>query len=476
VLQLLNMMTNKLENGKNNFKFYDQDFFSGLIKLGLPIAFQQLLFAVFSVVDTSMIAQLGAGATAGVGAAVRVFLFMLFIHIGIVAATTSLTAQYWGIKDYYNIRRTTGMSISISAIITTIFSIVMIAVPQVLISIFTDDITMIQEGAAYLRIIGYGMIVWGFLFIISSVLKSMECVKIPLVASIMAILVNVFLNWVFIFGHLGAPKMGVQGAALGTTVSYYMQSVIIVLAIVFKKHPLTHHLKEYFLWTKDFIKKFLKIMTPAFLNEVFWGGGTLMYALVLGRYGNVNFGSYTLFNSVESMFFTFFIGLGTACSVLIGKELGRGNIQRGWNHSIRTVIVAPIVAIVLGLIVVMVRYPVLSLMQIPDINMVNMTAKMLVMYAFLLPTRVLSYIIIVGIFRSGGDTMSGLWIDTSNVWLVGVPLTLIGGFILKLPFQWVFLLTYSEDVVKIIFCFVIFFKKKWINQLTHDSEMFVEDI
>ncbi len=459
-------------NRKNLFK--DKEFFTGVVKIGIPIALQQLLYAVFSVVDTSMIAQLGADSTAGVGAAVRVFFFMLVINVGLIAATSSLVAQYWGIKDFYNIRRTTGLSLTVGIVIGVIFSAITIGFPEQIIAIFTEDAAMIREGASYLSVLGYGFVFWCFNFIFATALKSTECVRIPLVASIITILTNIFLNWVFIFGNLGAPQMGAAGAALGTVISYVIQTVILVVAVIVKKHGLAHKIRDYFSWSKAFVKKFFKIMTPAFVNEIFWGGGTLMYAFVLGRYGNVNFGSYTLFTSVESMFFTFFIGLGGACSVLIGKELGKGETEKGWRHSVRSLVLAIGLAVILGVVAIVVRYPVLSLMHIPDINMVHMTAKLIMLFALVLPLRVVSYMTVVGIFRAGGDTISGLWIDSTNVWLVGVPVTLIAGFVIKAPFEWVFMAMYSEDIFKTILCLVIFSRKRWMNQLTHDSEVFTK--
>ena len=447
-----------------------------MVKIGIPIALQQLLYAVFSVVDTSMIAQLGADSTAGVGAAVRVFFFMLIINVGLISATSSLIAQYWGINDFYNIRRTTGFSLALGVLIGIIFSVVTVVFPKEIISIFTEDAAMIREGASYLRVLGFGFVFWCFNFVFATALKSTECVRIPLAASIITILGNIFLNWVFIFGNLGAPQMGAAGAALGTVLSYMLQTVILVGAIVITKHGLARKIGDYFAWTKAFVAKFLKIMTPAFINEIFWGGGTIMYALVFGRYGNVNFGSYTLFTSVEGMFFTFFIGLGGACSVLIGKELGKGEYEKGWRHSVRSLVLAIGLAVVLGIVAVVVRYPVLSLMQIPDPKMLDMTAKLISLFALVLPLRVISYMTVVGIFRAGGDTVSGLWIDSSNVWLIGVPMTLIAGFVLKAPFEWTFMAMYSEDIFKTILCIWIFLRKRWMNQLTYDSEVLIKGI
>ena len=195
--------------------FEDKVFLKNMLKLGVPIAVQQLLYSVFSVVDTAMIAQLGADATAGVGLANRWFFFILLVNFGLVAGTMALVSQYWGIKDYKNIRRTTGISLMIGLGLTAIFTVFVFAVPRGMISIFADDAGMIEEGTRYLRVLGFGLMLFSFNFVFSTSLKATETVKIPLVASICSILVNVFLNWVFIFGHLGAPAMGVAGACFG---------------------------------------------------------------------------------------------------------------------------------------------------------------------------------------------------------------------------------------------------------------------
>jgi len=461
--------------GKLGF-FTDKEFYRKLLKLGLPIALQQLLYSVFGVVDTAMIAQLGADSTAGVGAASSWYFYLIVISLGLIAATSSLVAQYWGIKDFFNIRRTTGFSLVIAMSFALLFTVVVQIIPELMIKAFTSDAAMISEGTKYLKVLSLGFVLWTFNFVFSTALKSTECVRIPLFSSMASIVANVFLNWVFIFGNLGAPEMGVEGAALGTIISFALNTVIMLAAVKITKHRIVKNLKHYFAWTKDFLKKFTKIMTPAVVNEIIWVSGYLMYSVVLGRYGNVNFGSFTIYRQVESMFFTFFIGLSSACSILIGKELGRGEVEKGWNYSVKNLVLAPILAVILGIIMVLTRYPVLNLMRIPDPEMIAMSAKLLVFYAIASPIRVIPFMTIVGIFRSGGDTKTGLLVDTLNVWFVGVPMTFIAGFVLKAPFEWVFLAMFTEDIFKSIFCIVIFIRKKWLNQLTHDSEVFTKGL
>ena len=233
-------------------------------------------------------------------------------------------------------------------------------------------------------------------------------------------------------------------------------------------------MSHYFDWSAAFFKKFTRIMTPALINEVLWVTGTMVYSIVLGRYGNVNYGAYTIYANVESMFFTFFIGLSSAGCILIGKNLGRGDLEKGWKHALQTMIIGPILAVFLGIILIALRYPILNLMQIPDPQMIDMAAKLLMYYAIASPLRIIPFMTIVGIFRAGGDTVTGLWIDIGNVWFVGVPITLIVGFIIKAPFEYVFLAMFTEDIFKVILCVIFFFKKKWLNQLTTDSEVLPE--
>jgi putative MATE family efflux protein len=452
--------------------FTDKKFYKKLLTLGIPIALQQLMYSVFGVIDTAMIAQLGADSTAGVGAASR-WMFMLVVTcVGLIAATTSLISQYWGIKDYHNIRKATGLSLFFGMSIGLVFSLCAYFIPDIMIGAFTDDSAMISQGAKYLKMISFGTLVWSFNYVFSTALKSMESVRITLVSSIISILFNVFFNWVFIFGNLGAPAMGVEGAALGTVISYFINLILLIGLAKIKDNPILHQFKQYFDIDRVFFKKFTKIMTPAVINEILWVLGNMTYSVVLGRYGNANYGAYTLFNNVEFMFFTFFIGLSSAGSILIGKDLGRGNIERGWNHALKNIILAPIFAVFLGAILILLRYPILNLMRIPDPYMVDMTAKLLLYYAIASPVRVIPFMTIVGIFRSGGDTMSGLWIDILNVWFVGVPITLLAGFVFKAPFELVFLAMFTEDIVKVVMCLVVFFRKKWLVQLTHDSELF----
>ena len=150
--------------------FSDKEFYRNLLRLGIPIALQQLLYSIFSVVDTAMIAQLGADSTAGVGAATRWMFMLIVVCVGLIAATSSLISQYWGIKDFHNIRRTTGLSLTFGLSIGVIFSLCAFLIPDLMIGVFTDDTAMISEGSKYLKILSFGTTIWCFNFVFSTAL------------------------------------------------------------------------------------------------------------------------------------------------------------------------------------------------------------------------------------------------------------------------------------------------------------------
>lgn len=443
------------------------------LRLALPISLHQMLAASFHLVDTAMVVRLGVIPTAALGVSGIWFFLVNLTFFGFASGMSVLVSQYWGVKDFKNIRKSFSMGLLNAVATGFIITILLFVFTPQMLSIFTDDPLVIEEGVKYLKTACWSFLPMSVAFIFIYLLRSTETVILPLIITAISVASNTAMNSVLIFGKLGFEAMGIRGAGVATLISTMLQMILIVSICYIKKNVAAARLKELFDVSRDFAKKFYRLATPVLANEVLWAVGVSVYKMVYGRMGSANFAAFTIYSSIEQLMFTFFIGICSACSVIVGKLVGRGEVKEAYATAKKFMIYGTAFAFVVGIIVIFVRNPIISLFSMPDIKTAQTVSTLLLIYAFAIPMYILPFIAIVGIFRSGGDTKRGLIYDIINVWFIGVPIVLIAGFVLKLPFEWVFALMWTEHIVKTIMCLVYFKSKKWIRRLTVAS--FIEE-
>lgn len=440
----------------------DATFWKPAIRLGFPVALQNLLVSSFGLVDTLMLGSLGDVAVASVGMAGQWSWLMHIFFYGISSGAAVFLSQYWGAKDFGGIRKSYGILAAGVLGISTLMMLVAVLLPEMVMRIFTNDPIAIESGASYLRIAGFSYIALGFSQIFSTVLRSTEEVKLPLFASLLGVIFNTFLNYALIFGRAGFPALGVRGAAIATVISSWVGPAVLFLVSLRRRNLLICTPKALFSFDMPFVKHFVRVCLPALINEGLWALGTIGYNMVFGRMGTMQYAALTIFRTIESMFFAFYAGICHACGVIVGREIGAGNIEESVRYANRFSVVMPLFSILLGLLMIATRWLFLSLFDVsPEVS--QMAASILLIYALEIPIRNIPYITICGVFRPGGDTKTGLWYDILSVWLLSLPLTILAGLVLKLDFVLVYLImVISEDWVKTVLCIRRLRSRKWI--------------
>ncbi len=440
-----------------------------VLKLALPISLQQMLAASFHLVDTAMVVKLGVIPIAALGVSGRWFFLINLTFFGFASGMSVLVSQYWGIKDLKNIRKSFSMGLINSMVVGSVMTVLLFIFTPQMLGVFTNDPLVIAAGTKYLKIACWAFLPTSVAFTFSYLLRSTETVILPLITTVISVACNTALNYIFIFGKLGFPVMGIKGAAIATLISATLQMILLVTISHIKKNVAAAKIKELLDFSRDFVKKYYILALPVLANEVMWAIGVSVYNMVFGRLGSENYAAFTIYSSIEQLMFTFFIGICSACAVIVGKMVGRGEMKEAYTTAKKFMIYGTGLAFVVGIFVILFRNPIISLLSVPDVYTVQMVSKLLFIYAFALPLYILPFIAIVGIFRSGGDTKTGLVYDVINVWFIGVPIVAIAGFVLKLSFEWVFALMWTEHVVKTIMCLVYFKSKKWIRRLTDST-------
>lgn len=454
----------------------DKAFLKKTFAITIPIVLQNLLNNLVNLVDTLMIGQLGETSIAAVGLANKLYFVYALLLFGVSSGSGILAAQYWGKGELFNIRKVLRISLLMGIIGSLIFAIPGFFFPEFVMSIFTPLAGTIQEGAKYLVIIvfSYPLIAVSVVFV--SILRSMNYVIIPVIITSVSIFVNIFLNYCLIYGRLGFPEMGVAGAALATVIARIFEFATLLILVyrhkagdgklgdfIHQKYDRAKAQGESFL-SKAFLSKYFNTALPVIANEFMWGLGVTMYSLVYGRMGDAATAAITITNTVEQVALVFFFGICHASAVILGNELGSNELKKAEEHAKNYIFMMFILSIVGGIIVYMVRNPVTNMFDMSD-EVLEYVKLCITVFALYMPVRMLNTLFIVAILRSGGDTKASLFLDVSGVYLIGIPMAVLGGLILKLPIYLVFAMVLTEEIYKLIFSYIRYKKKKWLRNI-----------
>ena len=444
--------------------FRDSRFLRKALMIACPVALQGMLNTVVNLVDTLMIGTLGATAIAAVGLANKVFFVFSLLVFGIVSGSGVLAAQFWGSGDVKNIRKVLGLSLLLAMGGALFFVVPAIAAPQFVMRIFTTSQDSIALGAKYLRLaaLTYPFIALTNVYV--AMLRAVNKVVFPVISSCIAIAVNICLNYVLIFGKFGAPALGVEGAAIATFIARVIEIGLVLGYVYIKKMPIACGFTQLFGWPAAFVRKFAATSAPVIANEFMWGLGTTMYSLAYGRMGDEAVAAITIATTIQDIVVVLFQGLSAATAVILGNELGAGKLKRAEKYATQFFILQFIVTMAAAMVVIGIRWPIISLYNITaevgrDVNMC------ILIFAAYMPAKMFNYVNVVGVLRSGGDTKMCLFLDTSGVWVIGVPLAFLGALVWHLPIYAVSGLVMLEEVYKAILGYIRYRQKKWLRNL-----------
>lgn len=442
-----------------------KSFYKKVAVIAAPIALQQLVISSLNMVDVFMISSLSNESIAGVGGANKLyFMFNLFLF-GMSSGSAILTAQYWGAKDYKSIKQVYGITLTFGMVISLIFGVLALLVPEWVMHFFSGDTGVIREGAAYLRWVGFSYFFNAVSFATVFTLRSTKEVKLPLLVSIVAIGLNTILNWVLIFGHFGLPALGVVGAAIATLLSRVLEMLILLIMCNRRKLAPSGRLSEIFSYPLELVKKYIVIAGPAVVNEVVWSSGVTMYAVVFGKMGTEVMSAMTIYQTIDQMAFVLIIGLSNSAAIILGNTLGKGDLTKAYQEAIEFIKLGVAIALFLAVLVVLLAEVTVGIFPLTPTVHLYVVRSLYVMAAALLP-RTLNTITVVGILRSGGDTFFTALIDGLGVWVVAVPLAFITGLYFKWDIWFVVAAISMEEVVKVTLTLWRTFSKKWMRILT----------
>ena len=442
----------------------DKKFIKTLMLLAIPIILQSLVTASLNLLDNLMIGSLGENEIAAVGISNQFYMLYYYTIMGITLGAGIFMSQFWGKKDVTSIHKFLGISLVVGMISTIFFAILAFFFPEMIMKIFIDESIVIEQGVAYLKMVALSYIFTTISLAYAAALRSIGQTKIPMYGSLVGLVFNGILNYIFIFGKFGAPVMGVAGAALGTTVSRFMELAFILFIIYKNKNVVAGKISQLLDFNFDLIKRYFITATPVVFNDVMWIAGITAYFIAYSKLGINATATMQIANTINNVFNIFGIGIASASAILIGNKIGAGKEEDAKEDAIKISVFGVLIGIIIGIFFFFLSPFIAMLFKITPETYENLIFVLKVM-AIILPLRFFGITQIIGVLRGGGDVMYAIITELVAVWLIGVPLSFIGAVYFNLPITIVYILVCLEEPFKAIATYPRLRSGKWIKNL-----------
>lgn len=445
-----------------------KSFYRKLFAVSLPIVLQQLLTSSLQLVDNLMVGSLGELAIGSVSVVNQLYFVIILITFGALGGAGIFTAQYYGSGEYDKLKQTFRFKLIISVFLV-LFSLVIFSIfGRFLISQFTQNPITIDGGMNYLNIVKWSMLPWAFSIAISTTFREIGTTKPLLYISIVAILTNTLLNYLLILGNLGFPRLGVEGAAIATLASRFVEFFLIFVFLIRKGKIFNTSIRKVFHIEKFILKSIFIMAIPLLLNEFFWSMGQTMFLQSYSLRGDSALAAMNITNAISQLVFVTFGGIGTGIAVLVGNTLGRNQLDLAKDNAKKVIAFAVFFACLMGLILFVLSFFILDLYEISDNtkwiaqNNIRINALFIPIFSF--------NVSIYFTLRSGGDTRSTMMMDSGYMWLIQVPVIFILARVTNLNVIMLYLIVSMLEIPKMLFAITRYRKEHWVRNLAIENE------
>ena len=444
-----------------------KDFLKKVAVIAVPVALQNLLTTTGSMVDTMMIASLGKTEVGAVGLCAQFSSLMFSGYWGFVGGGMLFFSQYWGARDDEGINRSYGVTLTCMMAVALLFCLMATAFPEKVMQLYTDKTAIQKIGVEYLQIVGWGYPLTVLSMAMSALLRCTDRVRIPLYGSFAAVIANVFLNWVLIFGHLGVSPMRVRGAALATVIAQGIGAAVVIVLARKSGHQYLLAVRRHFRWSRAFVGAYLKKCFPIILNEVLIGVGNMVINVVLGRQPEEAIAALAVFRTLEGLVIGFFAGFSNAASVLVGTEVGAGRPDTAYARAWRLVYLCQaFIALVCTLLIALHR-PILTLMGMEGESF-RIAFGLVCIYGAAALLRMGNWTQ-NDTFRAAGDATYGTVLEIVFMWALLIPAVWLGGMVWKWPTLAVFACCYLDEPIRYTLMQRHLFRGAWIRPVTPEG-------
>lgn len=447
---------------------HDKTFYRTFAILTLSLALQNLLTYSVNLTDNIMLGRFSQDALSGASLCNQLQFFLQMLVQGVGEGVVVLGARYWGKKDLKPIPDIIGAGLRFGVSIAAVLFVLALLFPTQIIRLMTNDPVIMEQAVQYLQIICFTYVIFALTNMLTASLRSIGIVKIGYIISASTLCINICLNYVLIYGHFGAPALGVRGAAIATLVSRTVELLIVIWFLKFREHTLRLNWRKLFFIDTSYIKDYIHVSLPMLVTQTMWGASSIIQTAILGNMENA--AMVVPANSISVLVFQILsvvgYGAASAAAIMTGRTLGEGHKERIDQTAFTFQIMFCIIGVFTGLIILLSRGPVLQIYNTLSPEAAELTRQFITVLAITSVGTCYQMAADCGILRAGGDTKFAMWNNIVFVWLICLPCAALSAFVFHFSPVVVFFCLKMEQLGK---CPVIFLRvrsKKWIKQIT----------
>ena len=451
------------------FTVKNPSFYKEAAAIAIPISLQGVITIGVNMADTVMVGSLGETSLSATALANQFVTIYQICCMGIGMGASVLTARFWGMKDISSLKKTITIMLRFCFFLALIFFMIpTIFFPEFLMKIYTKDPLVMAEGIKYFKWMIACYWLQGLALTSTIVLRSVGQVKIPLISSIAAFFINIFFNYIFIFGKLGLPSMGIEGAGIGTLIARIFEFIFIVGYLLFIDKKICYRIPDILLKCMDLMGTYIKISLPVFVSDTLLALGNSAVAMVMGRIGT-GFVSANSITVVTQQLSTILIqGICHASCIMTGHTLGRGEIKKAQDEAWAFLYLSAAVGLVGGIIILIIKTPIINFYNITD-ETKAIAHELMNSIALIVVFQSMNSILTKGVLRGGGDTKFLMVADILFLWILSVPLGALAGLYFHLNAFWIYFFLKIDQVVKAVWCIFRLKSGKWIKVFDSSS-------
>lgn len=447
---------------------HDKAFYRTFVILTLSLALQNLLTYSVNLADNIMLGRFSQDALSGASLCNQLQFFLQMLVQGVGEGVVVLGARYWGKKDLKPIPDIIGAGLRFGVSIAAVLFVLAVLFPTQIIRLMTNDPVIMEQAVQYLQIICFTYVIFALTNMLTASLRSIGIVKIGYIISASTLCINICLNYVLIYGHFGAPALGVRGAAIATLVSRTVELLIVIWFLKFREHTLHLNWRKLLFIDTSYIKDYIHVSLPMLVTQTMWGASSIIQTAILGNMENA--AMVVPANSISVLVFQILsvvgYGAASAAAIMTGRTLGEGHKERIDQTAFTFQIMFCIIGVFTGLIILLSRGPVLQIYNTLSPEAAELTRQFITVLAITSVGTCYQMAADCGILRAGGDTKFAMWNNLVFVWLICLPCAALSAFVFHFSPVVVFFCLKMEQLGK---CPVIFLRvrsKKWIKQIT----------
>ena len=424
----------------------EREFYRKALSLLIPVFFQSVINQGVNMMDTLMVGRLGEVAISASSLANQFYNIYFFLIMGFSAAGLVLSAQYWGAGEKKSSFAVMDFMVQLTSVSALLFAAVCLLLPKEIMALYTPEAAVIEEGARYLRVTAFVFLPHGIALLSANLVRSMGNARLGLIVSIISFAVNIAANYVFIFGKLGLPAMGVQGAAIGTLIARVVEFITCAVYLLVLDKGTGYSVKGLLKPPSHLLRsEFFRLGMPAIISDTAMALSLSIVGMILGHMGKEYVSAYSIVTVVDRMCTIAATGTASAAGVIVGQTVGAGKNELARRQGRSFLAMSVLIGLIGGILILIVGEWSIGLYNV-NAETAAIANEMMIASAFVIVFQNVSSTLGKGVLRGGGDTRFLMLGDVIFQWIASIPLGILTGIVLRLS-PWIVLVSVKVDNV-----------------------------